>query len=752
MALGSSQDLGESGETASSRRGNLAARFFSTFRMGSTAGRTGLRPLFWVSFAALFIEIMLVRWIGTEVRVFAYFQNLALIACFLGFGLGCYRAAGRKILPFDYFAIGLLVLVVYAPIRGWNAMLESMTAALSFFSDAAIWNAQVNPNPGVVFRLFGTAVLLTTALLILLIAIMIPLGQWVGAGLDAATDSVRAYSVNLLGSVAGIWLFAGLSFLRFSPAYWFGLALVITLMAYPGGAKLRKAGIAVFAGSLVLLVFANTRDAGTFWSPYQKIELTDKGEQQYEIRVNNVGYMTIANFTPEYLARHPELACCFRERSSYDMPFRFAAARERVLIIGSGAGNDAAAALRNGAGHVDAVEIDPVILSLGERLHPEQPYESPRVRKVVQDARAFLRREQEQYDVIVFGLLDSHTQFSSLSNMRIDNYVYTAESFREARRLLKPNGILVVKFEVREPWTWLGQRFYGMLSQIFGRAPVTLYAPQYGALLPATVFVTSDDPALWTRAAQPELAELIRSIPPKFPLTTAGAPPAATDDWPYVYHQLKTIPKAYLTVSAILLLIALLLVRGNLEARSFSTWHFFFLGGGFLLLETQMISRLALYFGSTWLVNCVALTAILLVLVGANLFVSKRPPPREGPFYALLVAGLLANYFFPWQRLPYGTRAVGILLSVAYALPVFCAGVIFAESFRRCDRKSNAFGGNIVGAVAGGLTQNFSFIIGMNALLLLAVVFYATACMFGWLETSRVAAAEVSTGRAATVQ
>jgi len=472
-------------------------------------------------------------------------------------------------------------------------------------------------------------------------------------------------------------------------------------------------------------------------------------DNQYNILVNNAGYMSVANLTPAFLARHPEVACCFRERSSYDMPFRFAAGRERVLIVGAGAGNDAAAALRNGAGHVDAVEIDPVILSLGERLHPEQPYGSPRVRKVLQDARAFLRSGQEKYDVILFGLLDSHTQFSNLSNMRIDNYVYTEESFREARHLLKPDGILVLKFEVRAPWTWLGQRFYAMLDHMFGRPPVTMYAPTLGGLLSATVFITSDDPRLWERAAQPELAELIRGNPPSFPLSASGAPPPTTDDWPYVYHRSRTIPRAYLTISVILLLMAVLLVRGSFEPRSFSTWHFFFLGGGFLLLETQMVSRLALYFGSTWLVNCFVLTAILLVLVAANVYSTWRPPRGLGRFYALLAAGLLANYLFPWQGLPYGSRIVGILLSAAYAVPVFCAGVIFAESFRRCERKSSAFGGNIVGAVAGGLAQNLSFVIGMNALLLVAAAFYCAAGLFGWLETSRVPAAAAAASRPA---
>ena len=97
--------------------------------------------------------------------------------------------------------------------------------------------------------------------------------------------------------------------------------------------------------------------------------------------------------------------------SSYDSPFRFADKKDRILIVGAGAGNDAAAALRNGAKWIDTVEIDPLIYS-------------------------------QKYDVIIFALLDSHTEFSGYSNMRVDNYVYTVEALREASELLKSDDIL----------------------------------------------------------------------------------------------------------------------------------------------------------------------------------------------------------------------------------------------------------------------------------------------------------------------
>jgi hypothetical protein len=39
------------------------------------------------SLLSLFMELLMIRWISSEVRIFAYFKNFVLIACFLGFGL-----------------------------------------------------------------------------------------------------------------------------------------------------------------------------------------------------------------------------------------------------------------------------------------------------------------------------------------------------------------------------------------------------------------------------------------------------------------------------------------------------------------------------------------------------------------------------------------------------------------------------------------------------------------------------------------
>ncbi len=706
------------------------SRLTSLFASEKQPPSNVLLRLFLVSFTALYIEIVMIRWLGTEVRIFAFFQNLALIACFLGFGLGCYWSDRRKTSLFSLAAMTALIILVQAPIGLWQLFLTGLSNLLSLSRDASLWGYAYPLGRQTEILLFAASVTTIAAFLILLVVLMVPLGQYVGYYLDIARNPITAYSVNLLGSVAGLWAFAGMAFLWLKPEYWFSLAFLLMLVIQRPSRRLASAVLVLLIGSLLFLRHPCTPTTCIYWSPYQKLDVHSLSDRQYEIDVNNSTYMSVANTTPEFLAKNPEIARSYRSNSAYDAPFRFAARCDRVLIVGAGAGNDAAAALRNGANQVDAIDIDPAILFLGERLHPDKPYVSPKVHRILDDARAFLRRARGKYDAIVFGLLDSHTEFSGYSNLRIDNYVYTEEAFHEAKRLLDRDGILVIKFEVRAPWTWMGQRFYMMLDHVFGRPPIAFYSPPLGEFFSATVFVTSTDASLRRRAAQPELATLVANSPPPFSLGLEPDLPMTTDDWPYVYHHSRSIPRTYRTVELILLVMAILLVRRVIEPRRVSTWSFFSLGAGFLLIETQLISRLALYFGTTWLVNCVALTALLLMLVLANIYVVKLQPGRLGPYYVLLLFFLLANYLFPWPRLSYGARTVGILLSVAYALPVFFAGVVFAEMFRRCKRKSSAFGANIVGAVAGGLAQNLSFVVGIKALLLIGALCYCSAGLF----------------------
>jgi len=137
-------------------------------------------------------------------------------------------------------------------------------------------------------------------ILLLLIATMIPLGTWVGRFLEDAPNTITAYSVNLFGSLAGIWFFAGVSFLGLAPVYWFALAFALALLMQPAWQKTGIVAVTAMAACLTVLVFDRLPAGKTVWSPYQKLEVIPQGNENYQINVNNTGYMTIANLSAGY--------------------------------------------------------------------------------------------------------------------------------------------------------------------------------------------------------------------------------------------------------------------------------------------------------------------------------------------------------------------------------------------------------------------------------------------------------------------
>src|SRR6266852_4453898 len=141
--------------------------------LSDTAGRSQSLRLFLTSFTALYVEIMLIRWVGTEFRLFAYFQNLTLIACFLGFGYGCFRATKRPAQLFDIGALCALAILIEIPWRGWAGILEVMGAGLSLNPDVSIWHDVAGQ---VSWAGFIVSAMFVTGILMMLIATMIPLG------------------------------------------------------------------------------------------------------------------------------------------------------------------------------------------------------------------------------------------------------------------------------------------------------------------------------------------------------------------------------------------------------------------------------------------------------------------------------------------------------------------------------------------------------------------------------------------------
>src|SRR6202142_1796618 len=184
-------------------------------------GRWSLFDLFSASALTLFAELALIRWVATEVRVFAYVKNLALLLCFLGFGLGCALARQRPRWRTAATALLGLIVIVRLPWRGPQIM-ETLSQYLGAAQDVEIWaTGTKHDTTG-----FLLAVAVTTILLLLMTYVFIPIGQTVSRQIELAPRTLYGYSWNLAGSLAGILAFFAVSWLALPPAVWFTIVFL----------------------------------------------------------------------------------------------------------------------------------------------------------------------------------------------------------------------------------------------------------------------------------------------------------------------------------------------------------------------------------------------------------------------------------------------------------------------------------------------------------------------------------------------
>ena len=665
--------------------------------------------LFLISLLALFAELVVIRWLASEIRVFAYLKNLPLLASFFGLGLGCALPADRRLPRLFPVLFGSLALVIAfaGPLELVHLRFPDVSVSLWTADQAAPW---------AVGALFLFVVLVIVAWVV---AAFAAVGVRLGWLFDRFTP-LTAYSVNVAGSLAGIVLFFALSLAGTGPLVWLAVVALLSLWF-----ERSWRGAAAWGAALALVALA---PQATAWSPYYRIDTepfvldTRKGEVPLgiELRVNHDYHQRALDLSPGFLERHPQVAdtdWVRRARFAYDLPYRVAPAAKRVLVVGSGTGNDVAAALRHGAERIDAVEIDARILEIGEREHPERPYSSPAVSVAVADARAFLRRSDATYDLIVFGLLDSHTMFSSLSSLRLDNYVYTVESFREAARHLAPDGVLSVSFSVAAG-DWIGQRLSNTLRAATGQEPVAI---RTGYDVGVAYFAGPGLPRLRAEGFEPwrPAGGRQESVRP------------ATDDWPFLYIRPGSRPTAYVLTLGAILLGAWVAVRRSLlgapAGRGFDA-HLFLMGAAFMLVETKCIAELSLLFGSTWTVNAAVFAGILTMILAANAVVARARPARVEGWFLGLGAAILLPFLVPLgalNALPFAARAT--LGALFVSLPILFAGVVFATSFRKAPAPSAALASNLFGALAGGVLEYGSMFFGIRSLNLLALALYGLA-------------------------
>jgi SAM-dependent methyltransferase len=402
------------------------------------------------------------------------------------------------------------------------------------------------------------------------------------------------------------------------------------------------------------------------------------------------------------------------------LPYHFAQP-SKVLVLGAGAGNEARIALMHGAREVHVVEIDPLIASLGLSVHPNIPYRDKRVKVFVDDARSYISKTKEKYDLIVMSALDSHKQIAGMASLRLESFVYTVGAFKRIKELLAPDGIFCLNLSSTRPW--MGERIYWSLTQAFGTEPRLFQSA--GSPFHSVAYLFGPQ-RYFERDLLPQAAKI--SALPAYP--SGKNILVATDNWPYLYLEKNAIPRFSIMVFGIGMLLSFLIVCKVDQSLRKPNLHFFFLGAGFMLLETRSITQMALLFGSTWNVNTVVFVSILLaILITNQLVVNGLAPPRKVS-YGLLFLSLIAGFWFPFESLlpfEFPTRLLASALIVG--IPVGLASLIFSTSLREEKNLSHVFGSNLLGVVFGGALEYASNIGGLNKLYVVALAIYVLSLL-----------------------
>ena len=717
------------------------------------------RDLFVASALFLFLELAFIRWLPAQVLFLTFFTNTVLLASFLGLSVGCLAARQpRNYLPLTVVLL-IATLAAGAGVENFRWALQNIleVGRNSTAPQVVYFGSEIRTSD---VASFVVPIEWVAGFFFLLVAgTMVGLGQLIGRRFAALPDPVRAYAVNIGGSLAGILLFNLCSW-YLAPAWWFGgsAAGLVYFLYHDTPRRWWAMQIAPLVPLLVLAPdFLSLGIIRQFypveiWSPYYRINYSPESRV---IVVNLLGHQSMAGFanpSPEYALPH------MLNRDAGQPPFR------DILIIGAGSGNDVSRALQWGApdARIDAVEIDPVILRLGRLHHPEHPYQDPKVTAYLNDGRNFLRSTNRKYDLIVFALIDSLVLHSSVSDIRLESYLYTSEAMADVRRALKPDGMFVMYNYFRQGW--IVARLAKTLGGVFGRPPVVLTLPYRDRVTAGqrsegfTVLLEGARAQAIERTFEARGAYFIEKGVPPSPSSPDGFAPAsgetharfgparvempadlrvASDVWPFLYLRNPMIPDLSLRGIAVLGLISLGLLwlagwrtRGGGSAGLNAAM--LLLGAGFMLLETKAVVHMALIFGSTWIVNTVVFSAVLVMILGANFWVLRRKPASLRPYYVVLLVTLVLNVAVPLDSflgLPVAVQ--GIAGGILVFSPIFCAGLIFARLFATAARPEQALAWNTAGAMLGGFTESGSLLMGFQWLLAVAALIYVASWAFG---------------------
>lgn len=425
---------------------------------------------------------LLAPYFGSSTIVWANLIGIVLAGLAFGYWLGG-RLADRRPEP---RLLGLIVLAAAL----WVAMTPFVARP---FLDAAVGNLD-DASAGAVIGSFFAVLLLFAPAVVLLgmvspFAIRLAITDLESAGAVAG----RFYALSTVGSLLGTFVPAliaiplagtqrtllgtaallalSASFLLGRKAIFAAVAFAV-LVALPPGAVKAEPGLLHEEDSLYQFIQVIERDDG------RRLLSLNEGVAVHSVWRRHT--VLTGGVWDAFLALPPLL----------DRPLR------SVAILGNAGGTTARAlGVFYPEARVDGVELDPAVSRLGRRYFGMD--DNPRLTVHDADARPFLRRTKERYDLIV---VDAYRQ------PYVPFYLATREFFRLARERLTPGGILALNIAAVPGDELLLEGISGTLTHEFESVAV------WPALRFNKILLAFDEPRAFTRALPDDVAPELRPL------------------------------------------------------------------------------------------------------------------------------------------------------------------------------------------------------------------------------------------------
>jgi hypothetical protein len=446
------------------------------------------------------------------------------------------------------------------------------------------------------------------------------------------------------------------------------------------------------------------------------------------------------------------------------------APRSTVLVIGPGGGIDVMTALRHGARAVTAVEVNRAVVSLMRGPYAAYTgglYFDPRVHMVEDEARSFVRRSAEHYDLVVMTVVDSFAALSSGAYALTESYLYTEQAMADYIDHLAPGGTLAVGRWYRDPPVEITRTFRIAVAGLsaLGRSDperhiAVLRHGNFGLLLIGDrAYGAADVARLQDFAARHGFEVAYDPLHPSAPFAASAEESPATDDRPFFFDTVPLtavlsgqadLPYGYgILLAALVLALALGIGfavlplyaaarRAGGRAIPPGTTTSIAIGLGFIATELVLLQRLTLYLGQPSLALAVGIAALLGGAACGSAGSSRLTRGARLPALLSAVGLLLTLALLP--VLTDATLAAPLAVRVAIALGAAALvglplGAVFPNVVSEVGAKDArlvswvwAVNGtaSVVGAV---LATAFALAVGFTGLGAAAVVCYGLAAL-----------------------